>query len=495
MNTARPRRITVAAIAILCAVGASAQTEGVPEVSGITSALRGKRYEQAHELAGRALAKSPQDARLLTLDGIALSGLGRDRDALEVFHRALRVSPSYIAALEGAAQVAFRIHDDSAKETLDQLLHLRPDEPTAHAMRAMIACREKDCATAVVHFEKSGTAIDRQPAALSGYGVCLVSLERAADGARVFERLVALRPSDAQARQSLAASRLLAGQPRDAVTALQPLLDGDPAQQVLDLAASAYEAAGDTPSAVALLRKAIVNSPGKESLYAHFASIAFTHKSYQVGIDMLTAGLKRIPDSAELHLARGVLYVQLAQYDNADADFAAAERMDPSRADAAAARALAQFQNSDLNTALATVESQLKGDPRDPFPYYLLAELLSRKGATPGTADFGRAISAAQHAVQLKPNFAMARDVLSRLYLQKGDLDLAIEQCRLALRDDSSDATALYRLIRTLQKKGTRESRREIPALLKQFTELRGRLQNQEEEESRYRLIESTERR
>jgi tetratricopeptide (TPR) repeat protein len=41
---------------------------------------------------------------------------------------------------------------------------------------------------------------------------------------------------------------------------------------------------------------------------------------------MMDAGLRMQPQSAELYLSRGVLYVQLANYDKAEADFDKAER-------------------------------------------------------------------------------------------------------------------------------------------------------------------------
>ena len=49
------------------------------------------------------------------------------------------------------------------------------------------------------------------------------------------------------------------------------------------------------------------------------------HQSFQTGIDMVNTGLNLQPKAAELYLARGVLYVQLADYEKAQADFEKAE--------------------------------------------------------------------------------------------------------------------------------------------------------------------------
>ena len=60
---------------------------------------------------------------------------------------------------------------------------------------------------------------------------------------------------------------------------------------VLNLAATLYEDTGDTSRAVSLLRQAIIGNPRDTELYLHFADVCFVHKSFQVGIDMLNAGL------------------------------------------------------------------------------------------------------------------------------------------------------------------------------------------------------------
>jgi len=45
------------------------------------------------------------------------------------------------------------------------------------------------------------------------------------------------------------------------------------------------------------------------------------HQSFHTGIEMINAGLALQPTSAPLYVTRGILYVQLAEYDQAEADF------------------------------------------------------------------------------------------------------------------------------------------------------------------------------
>lgn len=460
-------------------------------VRAIGSLLRAHQYQQAAQMARQALQSSPGDARLLTMEGIAYSNLGGDREARLAFDGALRVSPDYIPALEGAAQLEYKAGSERAIPFLDRLLKLRPAGQTAHAMRAVMAWKHGDCATAVQHFGQSKSEIASQPEALREYGICLVKLKQPEQARSVFEQLAALDPGDRPARHALAAVDLMTGHNRSAIDTLQPMLTAESADaDALGLASAAYEALGDTPNAVSALRRAIVAAPRNLKLYIDFASLCLTHKSFQVGVDMINAGLTQSPDAAQLYLARGVLYVQLGQYDSADADFLKAERLDPGRGAGSVARGMAKLQQNDAKKALKIVLLQLKTRPNDAFLHYLLAEILSSRGARPGSPEFQRAVDAASEAVRIDPGFVLARDVLSRLYLESGQAGLAIEQSRRALRDNPDDQIALYRLIRALQKSGRKQDAAEIPGLLKRFGEVRAQARKREAEESRYRLVE-----
>src|ERR1044072_1832820 len=71
----------------------------------IEAALRSRQYEQALGLIQRQLQASPNDAKLLTFKGIALSRTGKKAEALSAYNKALTSSPNNLAALEGAAEL------------------------------------------------------------------------------------------------------------------------------------------------------------------------------------------------------------------------------------------------------------------------------------------------------------------------------------------------------------------------------------------------------
>jgi tetratricopeptide (TPR) repeat protein len=281
---------------------------------------------------------------------------------------------------------------------------------------------------------------------------------------------------------------LMDHKPKDALETLQPLVEAKTADpNVLQLASRAYEDAGDTPEAVSSLRQAILMDPKNVSLYLDFATICFSHESFQVGVDVLTEGLSEQPKSDDLYVARGVLYVQLAQYDKAETDFEKAYELNPHQSLSTAAQGLAAVQANDPDHALASVQEKLKRKPNDPLLLYLQADLLSQKGVDPGTPDFQLAMRSAQKSVALQPTMAASRSVLAKLYMQTGQNQAAIEQCRKALAIDPKDQSALYHLIQALRKTG---ERKEIPELLQRLARLRQQATKEEQERYRYKLLE-----
>ncbi len=457
-------------------------------IGPITSALRGGKFDEALQLLRPELEQSPGSAQLWTLRGIALSGKGDKKEALGSFRRALSFSPDYLPALEGAAQTEYQTGGKEAVWLLEHVLQLRPGDPTSHAMLAELAYRRRDYAGAVRHFEQSDSLLDSQPRALQDYGDCLVRLKETEKAIVVFRRALAQSNSDAGARFQLASVQLMAQHPKDAIATLQPLLqqnttDGD----ILELAASAYEADENTPEAVRILRQAIVSNPQDLNLYVDFANISLDHQSYQVGVDMIDAGLKAEPKAAALYIARGILYVQLGQYDNAEADFEKADAIDPRQSVGSAAEGLVAAQENDPDRALGTVRAKLAKKPNDPFLLYLQADILAQKGPDPGTREFRAAVESAKKAISLRPSLGSARDVLAKLYLQDGQNAAAIEQSRKALSNDPKDQTAIYHLIQGLRKSGKTD---DIPNLLKRLAELRMEGTKEEAIHNRYKLVE-----
>ncbi len=481
----------IASAILFAAALVGSQSANGQDKSTIIADIRAGHYTEARQRLQEAIKRSPQDAALWTLNGFALSHLGQQKEALASYQQALKLAPDYLPALEGAAQIEYQASDQSAVPLLQKILAIHARDETSHAMLATLAFERRDCKSAADEFQRSHTLISSNVKSLEEYGSCLLQLRESEDAVKVFERVSELKPESERARYNLAVAQVAAKRYQDAVATLKPMVSKRPQDgDSLDVLAEAYEGLLDTPNAVASLRQAIVSNPDVPQYYLDFADICLAHAAYRVGIDMLNTGLKRLPDSAPLYLARGILYVQVDDYENSRRDFQRVEHLDPGLEYGHGMQGLADLQFNRLPQAEEDVRSRLRKAPNDAFLWYLLAETLTHRDAVAGSARFQEAVKSAEKAVQLQPDFPLARNLLGRLYFDEGRTNDAIAQSRLAFQEDPTGQTAqtaLYHLIMALRKTG---NRKEIGPLAKKLADLREEARAKETAERRYALVE-----
>ena len=480
------RTLVLISVPLLLLRFAPVQAEQDP-TAPIISALQEHQYDEALRLLHPALSAAPGDSQLWTMQGVAYQGQGNKKEALNSFRHALKISPDNIPALQAVAQISYDAGDPAGIPVLEHLLRLRPNDVTSHGMLAVLEYQQGDCSAAVVHFEKAAALFASQLPALHAYGTCLVKLKRVDEAADIFSKSLALDPDDRRERQTVASVQLMAHQPEQAIATLGPLMGTNADALSLQLASAAYEDLHNTDKAVDALRQAILLDPQNVNLYVNFAALSSTHQSFQVGIDVVNDGINLQPKAAPLYFARGVLYVQTAQYDKAQADFDKAYDLDPSQSLSVAAQGLATAQQNDLPRALTGVEQKLARRPEDPILLYMQADILTQQGAEPGSPEFQTAMRSAKKAVELRPSLGPARGVLAKLYLQNGQYAEAAVQCRKALEIDPRDQSAVYHLIQALRKT---DDKSDIPELLKRLAQLRQQATNEEREQYRYKLVE-----
>jgi tetratricopeptide (TPR) repeat protein len=420
----------------------------------ITADLRAKNYAQAVAEADQALTARPTDCRILTLRGIALLRMGRQTDARSSFGSALQSCPDSLPALEGAAQIDYAAHAPTATALLDRVLTLRPDDQTTHAMLGALSFQHGDCAAAIDHFSKSSDLIQHSEEAQREYASCLFTQDEPQKALDIFQQIAERGPSETNIL-TLAYVQWKLKNTAGALQTLQPLLtSASTSSRAYGLAAQIAEDANDTPHAVEWLRTAILKDPRNSANYLLFATISFNHASYQVGIDMVNAGLQQLPDSAALLLARGVLQVQLSHVDAAVSDFQKAHMLDPKLSFVQDAMGMIHSQQHDTTGSLAIFRKQAAEHPRDPLLQYLYAETLSEQDQDAGEENLKLAITAVKKSLDLEPGYQPARDLLCTLMLQTRDYNEVIRQAEIALKNDPSDQSALYQLVQAERRLG-----------------------------------------
>ena len=432
--------------------------------------LRKGDFAGALAFADQALQQSPSDCRMLAIRGLALKGSGKSGEALQSFDKAASICPKFLPALEGLAELQYAQHSPQAAATLEKILALQPENQTSQAMLAVIQARAGDCANAVEHFAKAPDLLRLNAIAMVQYGSCLLATAEPEQARNIFHQL--LEKDDGPAnRLRYAYACWKAKDYADGQKVLDPLLNSAPPDpEALNLAARLAESSGDTPRAVDLLQQAIAAKPADAHNYLFFSEISFNHSSYKVGIDMLNAGLERIPQDARLYVARGVLEVQLSEFDDALADFRKAHQLDPNQSLAGDAIGIMLDQRHQSAESLAAYAAQAKTHPDDALVQYLYAEALNR--ADQGAQNNNEtAIEAARRAVALEPDYQPALDLLCQLEFRAGNVDKSLELAQKAVARNPEDETAIYQELMAYRHLGKKDEVNQLVARLKQLKE------------------------
>ena len=425
---------------------------------------------------------------MLSLEALAYTAQSQAGLALDAFHAALRHCPRYLPALEGAAQIELAQKSPEVIPHLTRVLEIQPGNVPAQGMLASALASLGRCEEALPHFVASESLFASTPSLPEAYARCLAQTGDLSSALQRYQALAAQHPSDAS-RYNVALLQAKLNQTKEALATLEPLLAARQFEPALALGSRLTERLGDTPRSVELLRTAILLAPDQPDNYIDFASIAFAHSSFRVGIDVLNAGLQRLPEAAPLYLARGVLEVQISQQDEAVADFKRAHQLDPKLSLSEDAVGIMQTQQHKDQAALASFREEVAQHPDDPLLQYLLAEQLAENGS--GTdADLQAAITAARQSTSLDPTYQPAHDLLAKLYLRAKQPKLAMEQAELALKQDPDDQDALYQEM--MAKRRTGGSPEELAELVGRLNRVRQRNAQKQDAVDRYRLVEST---
>lgn len=423
----------------------------------IVQAIRARRFSAALELCDREIKAQPGNPQLRVLKGFALQNMGRTKEALAAYAEATRLSPRYLPALEAAAQLEYQTGAPSCRKTLETILTIKPDSPTAHGMLGVLAYEKKRCADAVGHFEKAGSQLEGNAPALWQFGNCLFELQRPADSAATFQKLLSLKDHDL-VRYNLGLSLLEARKPHEAVAVLAPLATREkPDSDLLSLLAAAQEADKQTPQALDLLRRAAALYPREERHYIDFASICMEHSSLDLGVEVLEVGTKNIPKSSRLHATLGALLVRAGNMEKAQREFETAQMLDPKAAYGNIGLSLALLQADQIEESIRLLRVQLSHNADNPMTLFMLAQALLRAGAEPGKPEFTEAQKLLQRTIKIEPNNARAHGLLGKNYALADDVKNGVRELETAMRLDPSDRTSAYQLAMIYGRTGQEE--------------------------------------
>ena len=452
----------------------------------------------------KIVTQAPQDLKALNLLGIALTQAGQIDQANGRFQQALKVNPKFFPAMKNLAINEFTLGLSSEAQThFERVLKNSPDDDVAHLYMGEILFGKKACAPAVAHYEKSRARVTQNSVSTLHYADCLAQQGRhkeavdalnllpAEDAASQFQAGVILGksgdylasakafglarkgysdPYTAGYNQTLMLIR--GDNPAAAIQVSKELFQqpGMRRAELYNLISEAYLKTGQIKEAYDSLRTATELEPDAEDNYVDLAGICLDYENYNLGLEIIDIGLRRLPRSFRLHLHRGVVLAQKGLTQESERDFEIASRLSPGKSLPYAALGMTWMQRGDTAKAVEVLREKVKQNPADFMLPYVLGIALMRSGAEPDSEMGQEARRAFAASVRLSPGFSHGHGELGKLLLKGGDVNGAVKELETAVNLDPTDGAATYQLAQAYRRKGETARAKE---LLARVTKLR----------------------
>lgn len=460
------------------------------------SLIRRQQIEPGITLLRKILEQSPNDIKAHNLLGIALTTADKIEEANVHFRKAIELNPRFYPALKNLAINEMKLNrTEDAKAHLIRALEVGPNDPVAHLALGEIHWKGKQFAEAVNHYDKSGDLPFRDPRMALNYATSAIESNQKEKAAGLLEKL----PPDADAVSRFEAGVILARMEKydgaarqfelarkdhpdpyaiafnltlayvksrhyaDAVRVAREYMEqGHKKAELYNLLSQAYEGNGQTIEAYGALRTATQIDPKDENNYLDLATLCVDHANYDLGLEIVSIGIRNIPQSDRLFFQRGALLAMKGQSAQAVVDFEAASKLAPDKSLAYAARGIVLLELGETSKAIALLRQRSSASPDDYMVHYVLGEALNRSGPAIRSPEESEAIQALERSVRLNPDFGASRAVLGKLLLRRNEVDRAITELEKALELDSQETSFLYQLAQAHRKKGNLERAKEL---------------------------------
>jgi tetratricopeptide (TPR) repeat protein len=161
--------------------------------------------------------------------GLLATREGRFSESVELFNRALRISPDHLIALENLGNAYRQLKQwENARKTLERAVEVGPDDPEAHYSLGMVFAQLDETDRAYDCLERALKLRPTYPEALNNLGVLYLRTGRRDQAVASFEESIRVAPAFDQSYLNLARVYALEGQPDRARTILLDLLQQHP---------------------------------------------------------------------------------------------------------------------------------------------------------------------------------------------------------------------------------------------------------------------------
>ncbi|PSJ37641.1 tetratricopeptide repeat protein [Allosphingosinicella deserti] len=213
---------------------------------------------EAMAAADRAIALDARNIEALTLRGeLSRSQYGLAA-AIPWFNKALEIDPKSVLALsERAATLADLGRMHAMLDDTRRILAIQSDHPVPWFLQAILAARAGKFQLARTLYDRTGGALEQQPAGLLLAGIVDLQTGRAEQAVVRLRALLDMQPANFKARRLLAVAQWRQGDAAATIETLRPLADRPDADPyVLSLIGKAFQRRGNADVAAHYLARA-----------------------------------------------------------------------------------------------------------------------------------------------------------------------------------------------------------------------------------------------
>ncbi len=396
---------------------------------------KGLAYEEAGEIKAaiieyrNAIQIDPKYAEARYQLGLAYLKTQQPGKALGELERAGSLDPNNTDALIKTAEMYFLGRQyPKSREIIERILAVDNNFPTAYALRAQIALAEENIPAAE---EAIARALELSPENSRFHIIqarILTASEKFREAEQALKKAVAINPEPSHLK-NLAAFYSSRGETAEAEGILTSLIEKNPDEPAgyLDMARH-YMQTGSQPEAERNILAAIAKDPESETLHTFLGDFYRRSGSPEKAENAYRNAIDQAEDPADIQALLADFYYETGQLESAQEQvrLVLADHSQHPAASLVEAKLLIREQKN--KEALAILDRLIREHPR-------LGEAYYHKGvAHLNQGEIQPSLSAANQAMQLKPENPDARTLMAQHRLLQQDYESARENAKAALQ-------------------------------------------------------------
>lgn len=376
--------------------------------------VRNRQFNEALAAADQALKLDPNNAEALYQKGSAYHAMNQAPLALAAYDSATKAKPEHADTRLARAGLLIDLNRDAqALAEVEELHRLKPKDPRGTYLRALLAERAGDKATAKASLKKITELLDPVPIEYIRFRPQLLML-------------------NGLAHYSL-------GELEKAKPFLELATRQQPGNPLVKLLAQIAISESNHGRALELLDGYVKAQPGDGHSLLMLASVYMSQGKHARASSLMQEALKT-RDSAEYRTALGLSLLQSGKAGLGAEELTKAFKSDPRQTYAGLALVTVHLRDRQPAKALAVADSLVRINPNNPT--VLTLQALAQAEAK----DFTAARSGYEKALKLDPNLADAKLGLARLDTKSGNFDAANRRLRDMLKNDERNVSVLFEL-------------------------------------------------